>query len=592
MSGCLESDRYGDVLPAATGGDVSPAEDVGDAGSFLGLSQSSFIFTSSLLESSDGSARQEDVDGSGDGDLRGCGQLETRWVLWHKFMKEHAHLDAWLRLAEHAIDSPNSAPVTYTAAREQLRMFERLRSEAGSRLVQLDGLTHRNRTLTRLFFGAMRSRLLALARECGRRWDDVNAQLESVTARLKHFVSEWEGFEAEGEELALWLANLDVRLTEVDHLNDNTCEKLRRLQSFQQCVCENSGRVNALLQRGEELILRSEPSDAQRIESHLLELLRHCSQVYNNIARTHTRLLSMRLVFDNDWIWSQASDSGCPSETLFEEEGVFDKPHLDVPALSEHLKDFSQSAPPTLPPSDSSSPVYLPPPTSSSPVHEHLGLEWDPSVDIGRSVSCDDSDSSYFSGSTGRCHRGNLKRWSYLSCQSDISHDNTDQEAAMRRRWLDHAHPGIFSPAATKEAESRVSGERWATSTPDRCDSDPISFGGRRVRAWLGVQSPAPSEGRTLYSKAVQTDEEVKGEEESSCCVEEDCHFSEKRATATSGSSFVFSSPSHLALLLVAALALLISLVWVVQESPCHRSSRVAHGYHLTLRYVNGPPPT
>lgn len=44
------------------------------------------------------------------------------------------------------------------------------------------------------------------------------------------FVSDWEGFEAEREELALWLADLDVRLTEVDHLTGNTCEKLRRLQ--------------------------------------------------------------------------------------------------------------------------------------------------------------------------------------------------------------------------------------------------------------------------------------------------------------------------------------------------------------------------
>lgn len=41
-------------------------------------------------------------------------------------------------------------------------------------------------------------------------------------------------------------------------------------------------------------------------------------------------------------------------------------------------------------------------PSSSSPTHEHLGLEWDPSVDIGRSVSHDDADSSYFSACTGR----------------------------------------------------------------------------------------------------------------------------------------------------------------------------------------------
>lgn len=44
------------------------------------------------------------------------------------------------------------------------------------------------------------------------------------------FVSEWEGFEAEREELALWLADLDDRLTQVDYLSGHTCEKLRKLQ--------------------------------------------------------------------------------------------------------------------------------------------------------------------------------------------------------------------------------------------------------------------------------------------------------------------------------------------------------------------------
>lgn len=41
---------------------------------------------------------------------------------------------------------------------------------------------------------------------------------------------------------------------------------------------------------------RREPDDARRVESHLLELLRRCSHVYDNIARTHTRLLSTTLV--------------------------------------------------------------------------------------------------------------------------------------------------------------------------------------------------------------------------------------------------------------------------------------------------------
>uniref|UniRef100_A0A8C9XLJ6 Uncharacterized protein n=1 Tax=Sander lucioperca TaxID=283035 RepID=A0A8C9XLJ6_SANLU len=112
-------------------------------------------------------------------------RLERKWLLWHDFMTEHAHLDAWLRLAEQAVGSPGPAHVAYGTAKEDVRKFERLRCEAGPRLVQLDGLTRRNRTLTRLFRGAMQARLLAAARQCGQRWDDVSAKLESITGRLK-----------------------------------------------------------------------------------------------------------------------------------------------------------------------------------------------------------------------------------------------------------------------------------------------------------------------------------------------------------------------------------------------------------------------
>ncbi|TMS06985.1 Nesprin-2 [Larimichthys crocea] len=576
------SDHHGDAVSTSEGSDVAPVEEVTD----MELSLDLFLSTSSPTQ-----LDADEVDGSWsqDGDLQGCGQLERRWLLWHEFMKEHAHLDTWLRLAEQAVSSSNPAHVTYVSAKEEQRKFERLRCEAGSRLVQLDSLTRRNRMLTRLFQGAMKARLLASARECGQRWDDVNGKLETITGRLK--------------------------------------------------------------------------------------------------------------VFEDDWILSQATDSGCPSESLLEDEGALDKANLDVPAVSEHADD---------PPS----PVRLPPPSPSSPTHEHLGLEWDPSVDIGRSVSRDDADSSYFSASTGqiavvirwiklqeddavkacsddRCHAhfdvrtcarpsllaalilstfhvSGAVNWKFSaqflmhllyrphSGRSLSSHNETSVNAAsfgntyettlMRLSgWFDHTHPAVFSPVETKGGGTRLNGDQWATSTPDREDSEPISFDGGRVRAWLGVQSPAPLERRTSCSKAVQTDGQVKlhlegsymdtsnsqrrhdntqqpfpapspapshdvkplsdwmkhqyrsnlqDEEEQSCWEEAECLLSEQRVTSSSRTPSSLLSPALLYLLLAAALVLLACLIWVALEPPCHRSGRMPRGFHLTLRYVNGPPPT
>ncbi|XP_076743409.1 uncharacterized protein LOC143419797 [Maylandia zebra] len=101
---------------------------------------------------------------------------------------------------------------------------ERQRREGRPRVIQLESLTRTSRTLTQLFQGTLQTRLLASTR------DDVNAKLESITGQLQLLVSEWEGFEAQREELVVWLADMDVRLSEVDQLTGNASEKLKQLQ--------------------------------------------------------------------------------------------------------------------------------------------------------------------------------------------------------------------------------------------------------------------------------------------------------------------------------------------------------------------------
>eukprot|EP00066_Takifugu_rubripes_P026663 XP_011615929.1 PREDICTED: nesprin-2-like isoform X1 [Takifugu rubripes] len=386
-------------------------------------------------------------------DLEEFGGLDRKWLLWHDFMTEHAHLETWLHSTEQAITCASPAHITYVGAKEKLRRLERLRCDAGIRLVQSDSLTQRSRTLTRLFGGAMRTRLLALARSCGQRCDDVLVELEAAAARLKHLVREWEGFEEERAELGVWLAELDARLTDTDHLTGSTCQKLQRLQLFQQRVCVNAARLNDFLRRGELLMRRCAAADARVVERELLELLRCRGRVLHDISRTHTRLLSMRLVFEDDHVLSQASDSGCPSESLLEEDEALD------PA---------------------SSPPH-PPLTPDDPV-----LEWDPSVDIGHSVCQDAAAAACFTSSTG------VKRRSYLGTQ--------DQEAELRLKgWLGHAHTSVEA--------------RWATSTPARREAEP-NVDRELIGAWLGVESPAPSCSRMVQTEVLHPEEDSCEEEQ------------------------------------------------------------------------------
>lgn len=533
------------------------------------LPESSLSPSSPPLWLSEAETQAEDGE-----ELPACGPLERKWLLWHEFMKEQGHLEAWLQTAEQAVGRPHLSNVPYVTAKEELRRFERLLCEARSRLVQLDRLTLRTRTLTGLFHGPLQSRLRASVRGCGQRWDEVNAKLENISAQLKFFVSEWEEFEAEREELQFLLAELDIRLTKVDHLTGDSCEKLKQLQSFQQCVCTNWERVNGLLQRGEALIQRCQTNDAQHLETQLLELLQRCSLVHNNIASTHTRLLSMRLVFEDDWSFSQAPDSGCPSESLLEEEASPGRadPDPDLLPASKHHRDHHPRDEPRPP---------APPPLSSA-THEHLGLEWDPSVDVGRSVSPYEADSSYFSANTGVVRGDGARRRSFLGSLSDVSGEGQEADVASDS-WLDQNHR-LVRPVESQWARTTLSPDRLAASTPSQWeDSRPIDFDGGRVRAWLGVQSP---EGRSSCSRAVQTDW---AEEETSSCEETEQLLSPEHSGTSSSRSF---SPRLLCFLLAAAVALLAGLVWLSLERPCHRSNRMRRGFHLMLTYVNGPPPT
>ena len=77
-------------------------------------------------------------------------------------------------------------------------------------------------------------------------------------------------------------------------------------------------------------------------------------------------------VFEEDWALASHVDSGCPSETLPDDEEPCDWTNTSKPKAG---------------------PAHSP--------QDHLMLEWDPSVDIGGSVSHDDADSSYFSATAG-----------------------------------------------------------------------------------------------------------------------------------------------------------------------------------------------
>ncbi|XP_016334937.1 uncharacterized protein LOC107683391, partial [Sinocyclocheilus anshuiensis] len=535
--------------------------------------------------------------------LEGCVKLEKRWMLWYEFKKELSCLDDWLRSAEKIAASPNSSHVLYVTAKEELQKYENLRAEARIRLTQLDGLTKLCQTLVGLFRGAMGARLVEMTKDCGQRWDQLSNTVETVCRRLKVYK--------------------DPQAAQRCHLLTLLC-CWENFNGFQEAVGESAGRLNDLLQHGEELIQRSEPGDAQVIENQLQELLLHCTRVFQGLGRLHTRLLSMRLVFEEDWALC-APDSGCPSESMLEDECMAPQSQAGLPQSSQ----------------------------------DHLVLEWDPSVDIGGSISHDDTDSSSFSAAAGVLCTGEpakypLRRRVYMS-PVDSQPDNAAVSVKQPgiKKSLEYAAPPQTPVPVIRAGEPQYAGP-FKTSTPETRSPEPVTFDPERISAWLGqthqlcskavqtehdpqeegveyqedvlpqrrphpqraphtCSTPRPSPSCDLQHHSYQRDEDPQRQQERLCFpdsledntrAKSSCDLCGPKASGSSlrhsvtwllGPLRFFNVRKASAPLLVLLFALLLAVViWpliLLHDTSCHRSNTLTRSFHLGLRY-KGPPPT
>ncbi|XP_028922287.1 nesprin-4 [Ornithorhynchus anatinus] len=283
-------------------------------------------------------------------------RMEQVRALWGSLLDSLSRFRDWLEGAEAAAPLPSSAHVLYAEARAQLKRCEGLQRQVGARLAELEALNGRYR---RLVLGRgdgdrdrARGRLRALLQDSNRRWHLLHQRAAAGHKRLKHLVSRRELFDGEEEGARLGLAELALRLSDVEHFSGGSArQKVARLQSFRSDVQRVAKRVDAVLAAGEGLMQRSDPRDAVALEEALRALSGQCQTVFGRLAQLQGRLVSHSLVFEDSWLpeWdSEGEECGAGG--------------------------------------------------GRGPPEE---LEWDPAGDVGGSTSPDDEDSSFHSGKSG-----------------------------------------------------------------------------------------------------------------------------------------------------------------------------------------------
>uniref|UniRef100_A0A5F8GZ14 Spectrin repeat containing nuclear envelope protein 2 n=1 Tax=Monodelphis domestica TaxID=13616 RepID=A0A5F8GZ14_MONDO len=314
-------------------------------------------------------------------------KIEETWRLWQKFLDDYSRFEDWLKSAEKTAAHPNSSEVLYTNAKEELKKFEAFQWQIHERLTQLELINKQYRRLARENRTDTASKLKQMVHEGNQRWDNLQKRVTAILRRLKHFTNQREEFEGTRESILVWLTEMDLQLTNVEHFSESDVDdKMRQLHGFQQEITLNTNKIDQLIVFGEQLIQKSEPMDAVLIEDELEELHRYCQEVFGRVARFHRRLTSHNPGLEDE---KEASEN----ETDVEDS-------REIQTDSWHKKEVNEG-----PSSPQSLCHLMPPPLGhersgcETPVSvDSIPLEWDHTGDVGGSSSHeDDEEGPYYS---------------------------------------------------------------------------------------------------------------------------------------------------------------------------------------------------
>uniref|UniRef100_A0A8C6GVK6 Spectrin repeat containing, nuclear envelope 2 n=1 Tax=Mus spicilegus TaxID=10103 RepID=A0A8C6GVK6_MUSSI len=312
-------------------------------------------------------------------------KIEETWRLWQKFLDDYSRFEDWLKSAERTAACPNSSEVLYTNAKEELKRFEAFQRQIHERLTQLELINKQYRRLARENRTDTASKLKQMVHEGNQRWDNLQKRVTAILRRLRYFTNQREEFEGTRESILVWLTEMDLQLTNVEHFSESDAEdKMRQLNGFQQEITLNTNKIDQLIVFGEQLIQKSEPLDAVLIEDELEELHRYCQEVFGRVSRFHRRLTSHTPGLDDE---KEASEN---------ETDIEDPREIQADSWRKRRESEEPTSPQSL--------CHLVPPAlghersgCETPVSvDSIPLEWDHTGDVGGSSSHEDDEEGPF----------------------------------------------------------------------------------------------------------------------------------------------------------------------------------------------------
>ncbi|KAK3091260.1 hypothetical protein FSP39_018383 [Pinctada imbricata] len=218
-------------------------------------------------------------------------RIEETWELWNSLIADCKEFEDWLKEVEQDLIESVTEQLNSSFTKEEVNHFESLQREVHEHLKDLENINLQYRKLAREGRTDHSGQLKQKMTDCNTRWDKLQQQVSNMMQRLKESASMKEDYVTNRDMLYNWLTEMDVQITNIEHLSSmDIPTKMAEMKRLQDEIENKQRKIDQLNTTGLFLIQKGDSQEAFRIQKELEEFKNYHRQVLDRVKKYSIKL--------------------------------------------------------------------------------------------------------------------------------------------------------------------------------------------------------------------------------------------------------------------------------------------------------------
>ncbi|XP_076314559.1 nesprin-1-like isoform X1 [Tachypleus tridentatus] len=220
--------------------------------------------------------------------------IQETWSLWEKFLNDFSDFETWMLSSERSARCPKSDASLYNVPviQEEAKQYEILQQSIRVKVAHLQLVNRQYRRLARESRTDSGNFLRNKINDINQRWDTLYKRVAHIIHRLRYTLLIWDDFCALQESLRLWLTEVDLQVTEVEHFSKEkaTSEKIKIVEEYIKAFQDHEEDLAHLENMTVYIQMRSEGSDANKAEIEFQDVMQYWRSLQKRVQNYNLKL--------------------------------------------------------------------------------------------------------------------------------------------------------------------------------------------------------------------------------------------------------------------------------------------------------------